>query len=743
MTAPARARRAAAPSAPNPLGLPDVDMAKDPFIQRIAEGSAAARRMQQSRRDIIEGLKVLSDQRAKALEADEMYDGDVGMIYASRQVKRLLARQGLAETEIDDLNYAKIPVDVIANRLQIAAVKVSPRITDDESDAEDDEATGDDAPASRDTDPDEPDDRNPGDDAATRRSGARAVDRGKGGKVDDKLVKRAERAVKALRRANRLDVYEKALHKNVSQHGDAFLFVWPVKDDRGKVVSVDMRVNSAHDVAFIYDSEDPLQVAYVIKSWETPSDIDDDTGEGQKPVVRVNLYYPGPRTIDADGEIGQGAGRIERWVTAPGASIGKADSWRRLHSPEIRAEIEPDDLEEVAADEFGDPDDPLDKDDIVSPFGLTWFHFRNSVPCGIPEHRSAYGPQKLINKLIWSYAGTIESMGFPQRYIMIDPKVDDPAYNMIDPDHPEDDDDPEGEGNTSGLSADPGTVWKLWGKSTGQYSAADPATFMTPLDRFITSMSELTGLPRYSFTKSSADLPSGEAARELNGEMIATITDRQNRYDPDWQDGYELALRMLGITGVSVDVRWVPVQAVNDLNGLQVLQAKAALGVPSEVLLNEAGYPDELIKRWLKSQEGLSLEQRIALLGQMATAAQGLAPGVTAGIVSDTQTQAMIARIIEMLAVGTKDPDRTPDSLPTPEYRDPPPTDPAAAAAKIAAENPDPDADVKRAQAEAQVEHMKAQADHTRAQAEASRTGTELLRKNPQPQPGAKTKGAQ
>ncbi len=731
MTAPARARRtgprrqaSTAPPAVSPYGAdgdPD-NLAADPFVRRIA-APGQAERMQASRRDIIEGLKVLEDQRDKALLADDMYDGDVGMIYASRQVKRLLARQGLDESEIDDFNYAKIPVDVIADRLQIAAVKVAPRVTEEEEDAEGDDATGD-APE--------------GDGTA-------------GASAGRKLVKRAERAVKALRRANRLDVHEKELHHNVSKHGDAFLFVWPVQDDRGKVVSIDMRVHTAHTVAFIYDEEDPLEVAYVIKSWETPSDIDDETGEGQRMVIRVNLYYPGERTVDADGEIGQAQGRIERWVTKVGATPGRADSWVKLHAPAARQDIEPDDFEEVAADEFGDPDDPLDKDDIPSPFGLTWFHFRNGVQYGKPEHRSAYGPQKLINKLIWTFAGTVESQGFSQRYIMVDPKIDDPLHNVIDPDHPEDDDDPEGDGS-SGLSADPGTVWRLYGKSTGEYAAANPDTLLKPLDRFITAMSELTGLPRYAFTKASADMPSGEALREMNAGTNAKIIDRQDRYDPDWQDAYELALRMLGITGIAVDVRWVPVNQVNDMNGLQVLREKAALGVPSEVLLNEAGYPDELIEQWLKRQEGLSLEQRIALLGQLGTAVQALAAGVTAGVVPENVMQAFTNRILGNLADGTTDAPKTKDSLPDPEFRDPPPTDPAAAQAKAAQDFPGPHADLDRAQKEIAVEHARVQVegakagieatragvDSTKASTDATRAGTEMMKKGGGPQQVAK-----
>lgn len=607
------------------------EFANDPFIKRLANPDSA-KRDQQSRRHLVDGLKVLEEQRAKATEADAMYDGDLGMVYASSAVRKVLAKQGVNEDDIHDFNYAKIPVDAVADRLQIAAVKVAPTTSEDEE--EDGEAS-----------------------------------------ADPKTVKRAEKTIKMLRRNNRLDVWEKTLHHNASRHGEAFLFLWPVTDAAGTVVSVDFRVNNAHDVAFVYDPEDPLRPAYVIKSWLTPSEFAEDGAPEQerKVVTRANLYYPGPLTIDGDGQITQGAGRVERWVTNPGALASRPDSWVRVHQMQ---DTDAEDIDHVAADEFGDVDEPLDKDDMPSPFGLTWFHFRNGVPCGLPEHASAYGPQTMINKLIWSYAGVIEYQGFPQRYIIADPKVDDPLMNLVDPDHPEDDDDdPENLGGTSGLRADPNSVWKLYGKLTGQYSAADPATFMTPLDRFIKSMAELTDVPQYKFTKSSGDIPSGEAVRAIDAPYNAKVADRQARYDPEWQDAYELALRMLAIEGIAVDVRWMPVAAVNDLTGVQVLKAKGDMGVPSEVLLNEMGYPDDQVDAWLKRQEGLSLEQRVALLVQLGTAVQALAAGVTAGVVPDNVTQAFVARIIGNLADGTTDTDPADqvDPLPAPQFRDPPP----------------------------------------------------------------------
>lgn len=698
-------------TAPRGASKAPSEFADDPFIKRLADPASGERR-KRSIKDIQHGLGVLAEQRERAEHADAMYDGDVGMVFASAQVRRLLVRNGVDEDEIRDFNYARIPVDTVANRLQIAAVKAVAEETDD--DTADDEGA-------------EPDDR-------TKAAQA-------------KLTRRAERAIKKLRKVNQLDAEEKSLHKTASKHGEAFLFLWPVEDARGRVVSVDMRVNTSHNVAFIYDPEDPLKISYVIKSWDVEVGGGDD-GQGAKTAVRANLYYPGavgPASVvdsgrraategpDGGDDDGRGmtspaapaaparargaAGHVERWMTNPGESVDKADAWHRVYNDDAEGDdldVDPDDLDEAAADEFGDADEPLEKGDIPAPWGLTWFHFRNDRPRGYPEHINAYGPQVLINKLIFAHAATIDYQSFPQRYLLGDPKVDDPLMNVVDPDRPEDDeDDPESEGGTSGLKADPAVVWKLWGKSVGEFQASDPDQFLKPLDRYIKAMAELTDTPQHAFSKASGDMPSGEAVRGLDGPMLAKIQDRQTRYDPAWQDAYELALLMLDITGVEVDVRWVPAAPVNDLNGLQVLQAKRDLGVPGEVVLNEMGYPDDQIDEWLADSKGDDLGQRLDMLVKVGTAVQALAPGVTAGVVDEPATKAFVSRMIRLLAEGTADPETTgPNALPAASFREPPPTNPAMAAVEAGKEDP-----LKQAQVAA-----------THATAETSRASAEMMR---------------
>jgi hypothetical protein len=233
-------------------------------------------------------------------------------------------------------------------------------------------------------------------------------------------------------------------------------------------------------------------------------------------------------------------------------------------------------------------------------------------------------------------------------------------------------------------------VWKLYGKTVGQFEVAAAETFLARLDRYVKSMAELTDTPQHAFSKASADMPSGEAVRELNGPMHAKVRNRQKRYDPVWQDAYEFALTLMGIEGVTVDVRWEPIEVVNDSAGWGVLKQKVEAGVPNSVVLEESGYPTEQVTEWLTDLTGADMQLRVSMVEKIAIAAQAMGAAVQLGVVSDTTAKELFDRFLRLTAEGTADPEPTPDSFSKPKFRDPPPTDPAAAAAQAAQKFPAP-----------------------------------------------------
>jgi len=540
------------------------------------------------------------------VQADEMYDGEVGETFASEQVTRLLAKSGI--NQVEDFNYAKVPVDTIADKLQIRAITAS---------------AGDEA-----EDEDEADEAPPDEDAPKTVSTVGGPKNKPSQTGKKKMSEAAQESIDELRTRNQLEAEEGELHLKASRYGEAYLFVWPVVDapeddedafegsieldqeHQGKVESVDMFVNSPYTTRMFYDAENPLRATHVLKSWEW---VDEDNDETRR---RATLYF---------------RDRIERWVTKVGGDPDKREDWIPY-------------LEE--ADVQWPAPNPTKR--------LPFFHFRNARTYGKPEHLSAYGPQRLINKLVSAHGVTVDYQSFPQRYLLMDPKGDDPLMNLVDPDNPEDDDDdPEGDGRSQ-LRADPSALWKLWGAQVGQFATADPDVFMTPLDRYIKAISELCGIPLDRFVGYSQP-PSGDARRAGNEVLYEKVGARHRTYGSTWGDAYEFALELLGMKDITVTVQWKPPEIATGADDWAVVEKKIALGVPVKQALMEAGYPEDEVEKWLLDQTGADLVRRVALLNSVGTAIQAMAGGVAVGLVSPEQAGDILSRIIG--AVGDELPD--------------------------------------------------------------------------------------
>lgn len=532
---------------------------------------------------LMDSLEELALALPKYLQAEQFYDGDIGELFATERVAQLLSKAGV--NSVEDLNYAAVPVDVIVEKLLIRAVTAAA--------GEDEQA--DPGPRTISDGPDEPQ-------YETRKT----------------RTEQAQEVIDELRKRNQLDAEENVLHLNVSKHGDCYLFVWPVTEQGGQVeeesdeldpgeatthtVAVDMFVNAATTTRAFYDDENPLRMTHVIKRWEW-SDPDTDLRR-----LRATIYFPD---------------RIERWVTKPEENLDVTDpkSWI--------------------------PYAPGQEWPLPNPTGrIPFFHFRTDRTYGRPEHQKAYGPQRLINKLISAHAVTIDYQSFPQRYALTNPKADEVLSNLIDPDFPEDiDDDPEGDGRSQ-LRADPSAIWKLPGMtSVGQFSPADPQVFLQPLDRYIRSISELCGIPLHRFAGFSSP-PSGESLKVANESLNNKAERRHTDYGAVWSDAYEFALELLEFQDVTVSVQWRPVVQATGTEDWNIIATKITNGVPVQQALMEAGYPQDMVEKWLSDETGADLMRRVALLNSIGTAVQSLGAGVGLGVVSAEQVGEIISRIL-------------------------------------------------------------------------------------------------
>lgn len=547
--------------------------------------------------DLITAYEELVEYRPAYEEAKDMYAGQVGETYASERVKRLLARA--RADDIEEFNYAHIPVDTIANRLEITSVTV---VRPDADDQTTEGGTGGVRADSQNT-------KTP-----DAEKGARVGEGAAPKAADAEHYSQAQAALDKLREDNQLDAESAGLHHKVSRDGDCYLIVWPASDDKGKVTAVDMRVNDALTTRVIYDVEDPLKVAYAIKSW-TYDEVDAGGNKIQR--TRATLYYDN---------------RVERWISKPdkkAQALCDPDAWL--------------------------PYEPVGKDGKREPavkehdYGrVPVFHFRNDRPYGQPEHRYAYGPQQMLNKLVMAQAVAVDFQSFPQRYLLMDPSADQTMANFLDPNHPEDDDDPEGDANASNLSADPSSVWKLFGaKSTGQYDPASPDTFLKPFDRYVQAMAELTETPLYRFGSAFAQTPSGAAQRAADTPTVNKVENRQSSYDATWEDAYQFALKLLGFD-VTVSVAWKPAEQATDFEAWSVVGAKVDAGVPRRQALIETGYTPDQVDEWLGGEAAMSalLQKKVDLITGVANALQSLGAAVAMGVIHEDQVGALVSSLV-------------------------------------------------------------------------------------------------
>jgi hypothetical protein len=391
---------------------------------------------------------------------------------------------------------------------------------------------------------------------------------------------------------NRMDRYSKQIHWAALTYGDAYLIAWPGDEDG----TVDLFYNSPITTRMFYDDENPHLKSFAAKLW--------CVGQGDQESTRLNLYY---------------ADRIERYVTAHG-NPGAEDA----------------DFTEYT-------DDEAVAWPIPNPFGeIPVFHYRTSEPYGYPEHEGAYGPQNAITKLSATQMATVDFAAFPQRYALLDA-----TDQMIDWDDDPWEENAQGDGINPGrrrstLKSEPGSLWQLPGASkVGQFDPASMDAFIEPIGLYTRLMASATATP-LRFFDPVGQIPSGEALRADEAPLAASILDIEDWFEETWSEALEFSARLANINAPTVELRWAPVQVVDDQQGWQTILTKQQAGVPTFQSLVEAGYASDVVEEWQGDSEETSLESRVDVLNKIGTAVQSLSTGVTAGVIDESTVTAII-----------------------------------------------------------------------------------------------------
>lgn len=364
--------------------------------------------------------------------------------------------------------------------------------------------------------------------------------------------------------ANDMDVHYPDLFMRTFEYGDAYLMAWPIYEDDPDTTSddelvasgVELTIHDPKNCRVFYDPEHERRKWFAIKRWKIQTSL------GEK--WRADLYY---------------GTSIERYLSKLG-NIEDAESW----------------------DLYLDPDQDPEQWLLDNPYGeVPFFHHRNALPYGRPEHKDGYGCQDGINKELISMLMTTDSHGWPQRYALTDKGAELDQNNdtpLWDDDADTDDTTNQPKMSSSKLRGGPGTMLELQGmKAVGQFAAADPSVFLEPSQFLIRLMAQVTETPLHAFDP-SGDTPSGESLRVAEAPLVKKTVNRERMLKSPIVETWKFVLKIRGVQADQIDVRFAPAQAASGKDDWETIGLKQAAGVPKDKTLIEAGYDAEEVATW-------------------------------------------------------------------------------------------------------------------------------------------------
>lgn len=347
------------------------------------------------------------------------------------------------------------------------------------------------------------------------------------------LSAEAESVIDQTWQLNNLELELTQLITKTLVYGSAYVICWP--DESG---DVQIYYNSPLSTVVLYDPETPRKPLVAAKLWTIEVD--------GKPRSRLNLFY---------------ADRIEKYISK---------------APTLPMNVKDTDF------------DPFGEDSIVpNEFGvIPVFHFTTGIDqYGRPEHINAYGPQDAINKLLVSQLASIEYYGFPQRWALQGEHTGTPS----DWDETADD--------TEALSNEPGSfLWLQNVIKVGQFTPADPKTYIEPFREQVRTMASVTDTPFHVFEAVATNV-SGEAVRAAEAPLVKKVRTRQLAIGNALRKLFLFVLKLNGIEE-DVQIQWRQVESIDESEKWTIAYKKIQAGLPVEQVLLEQGYDVEKINEW-------------------------------------------------------------------------------------------------------------------------------------------------
>lgn len=270
-------------------------------------------------------------------------------------------------------------------------------------------------------------------------------------------------------------------------------------------------------------------------------------------------------------------------------------------------------------------------------------------PYGVPVHQKAWGPQDAITKISATNLNNVDGQGFASRWALADPlaEVDDDIDDDFGDDSPGTASGT-GDGLTKATTGEsrvrsiPGAIAILRGiKEVGQFDATSSDDFLKNLDWYVRVMAVACGVPLFEFDMTGTQ-PSGESRRRAEGRANKRAAKIQRAAGAFFRAVADTVLAVLGTSG-TVAATFNPTETATDKDGIELVAAKIATGVPIPQALLEAGYTDEQVAAWFPEGEPHITN---AYLATLASALQQLGQAKTLGVITDEELADMLPTIL-------------------------------------------------------------------------------------------------
>lgn len=357
---------------------------------------------------------------------------------------------------------------------------------------------------------------------------------------------------------NQLDFESRELHQKAYEFGNSVLMLSPDEDG-----ILQAYVHSPGSVVVFYDPAKPRDKVFAVHSYTQQGNGEDSVlfSTVDAPYYYVVVVY----TRDV----------IQKWIS-------------------VSSLIDTNDIDDNIMIDVSTIDMRLD-DEIPNyiPGLLPVFHCRTSRdPLGRSRLADVMGVQNSINDCLTAMMCAIKESGYRQRFITYE-------KGSIGGDALDTSGDVPGSDELEVIrQGGPGNLLEFAGKNVelGSFDASLSNNFLEPIDDLAGYMASITETPVHYFTSGSV-APSGESYRMGEKPLQAVVEDAQGLFNAMWQEVFSYVLRFYGLSDVPAEIMWKQLKA-DDLTFWQTAAQKVALGVPKKVVLQEAGYDEEMVTQW-------------------------------------------------------------------------------------------------------------------------------------------------